>query len=211
LCTRSDTSNAPPRAQETGSAAAMLRLVPPDALMPRKCPLYRRSLTADAPGSRRRLLPRKMAKKGRKRTDPRNIKTCASGFPAAALGWPHRQRRRFSGAERIGHDFTVMLACPVPLENCGIATAVLTAFCEICELCPLVVHSCREHHNPARSRRLPTERPIVQRSSDMPAYLAAPASQVTVSVHPAEEATRSIRQSAKSAFPSSKTRTAPST
>ena len=31
---------------------------------------------------------------------------CASGFPAAAVGRPHRQRRRFSGAERIGHDFT---------------------------------------------------------------------------------------------------------
>jgi hypothetical protein len=31
---------------------------------------------------------------------------CASGFPAAAMEWPHRQQRRFSGAESIGHDFT---------------------------------------------------------------------------------------------------------
>jgi hypothetical protein len=29
-----------------------------------------------------------------------------AGFPAAAMGWPHRQRRRFSGAECIRHDLT---------------------------------------------------------------------------------------------------------
>jgi len=28
------------------------------------------------------------------------------GLPGSGAGWPHRQRRRFSGAERIEHDFT---------------------------------------------------------------------------------------------------------
>jgi hypothetical protein len=58
-------------------------------------------------------------------------------FPAAALGWTHRQRRRFFWRREDPTRLHSMLAGPVTLERWAIATAVLTAFREMCELRPI--------------------------------------------------------------------------
>jgi hypothetical protein len=51
---------------------------------------------------------------------------------------PHRQRRRFSGAERRSDTTSQHAGRPVTLEKWGIATAVLTAFRKICKLRPFL-------------------------------------------------------------------------
>jgi len=70
---------------------------------------------------------------------------CASGFLAAELAWRYRSPRRFSNAERIGHDFAACWHGPVTLEKRGIATALLTAFRKICELRPYESDPFRRH------------------------------------------------------------------